>query len=217
MIDKKMILNHDLFIFQYIFVRKIYITFCYYNLLKITVIFITTKGEPMTDKNELKKLKDDLKEKDRSIEDLKKEIEERDQKIDDYYSGMQRIQADFENYKKRTEKDMGEYVKYANEGLILKIIDIYEDLERALKSDEKGENLKEGVELIYKNLKDVLEKQGLSEIPTEGKKFDPFQHEALMTENHEDYKNGVVTEELAKGYTLNDKIIKCAMVKVCKK
>lgn len=171
----------------------------------------------MTDKDELKTLKNDLKEKEESIEDLKKQIEEKDQKIDDYYSQIQRLQADFENYKKRTEKNMSEHIKYANEGLILKIIDIYEDLERALKSDEKGENVREGVELIYKNLKDLLKKQGLSEIPAEGEKFDPFKHEALMTENHEDYENGVVTEELAKGYTLNDKVIKYSMVKVCKK
>jgi molecular chaperone GrpE len=171
----------------------------------------------MTDKDELKTLKNDLKEKEESIEDLNKQVEEKDQKIADYYPSMQRLQADFENYKKRTEKDRNEYVKYAKEGLIIKIIDIYEDLERALKSDEKGENLKEGVELIYKNLKDLLEKEGLSEIPAEGEKFDPFKHEALMTENHEDYESGIVTEELAKGYTLNSKVIKCAMVKVCKK
>ncbi|MGZ7067749.1 MAG: nucleotide exchange factor GrpE, partial [Methanobacterium sp.] len=140
-----------------------------------------------------------------------------DQKIDDYYSNMQRLQADFENYKKRTEKNMNEYIKFANEDLILKIIDIYEDLERALQAGDEGENLKEGLELIYKNLKETLEKQGLSEIPAEGEKFDPFKHEALMTEKHEDYENGMVSEELAKGYTLNDKVIKCAMVKVCKK
>ncbi|MGZ7117073.1 MAG: nucleotide exchange factor GrpE [Methanobacterium sp.] len=170
----------------------------------------------MTVKNELKKLKNDLKEKETSIEDLKKEIEEKDQKIDDYYSNMQRLQADFENYKKRTEKNMSEYIKFANEDLILKIIDIYEDLERALE-EGNGENLKEGLELIYKNLKETLEKQGLSEIPAEGEKFDPFKHEALMTEKHEDYENGMVSEQLAKGYTLNDKVIKCAMVKVCKK
>ncbi|MGZ7117209.1 MAG: nucleotide exchange factor GrpE, partial [Methanobacterium sp.] len=115
----------------------------------------------MTDKNELKKLKNDLKEKEESIKDLEKEIEEKDQKIDDYYSNMQRLQADFENYKKRTEKNMNEYIKFANEDLILKIIDIYEDLERALQAGDEGENLKEGLELIYKNLKETLEKQGL--------------------------------------------------------
>jgi molecular chaperone GrpE len=171
----------------------------------------------MTDKDELKTLKNDLKEKEKSIEDLNKQIEEKDQKIDEYYSQMQRLQADFENYKKRTEKDRKEYVKYANEGLIIKIIDIYEDLERALESAEEGENLKSGVELIYKNLKDMLGKEGLAEIPTEGEKFDPFKHEALMTVKHKDYDSGTVTETLARGYTLNSKIIKCAMVKVCKK
>ena len=171
----------------------------------------------MTNEDKLKRLKKDLKEKEESIEDLKKQIEEKDQKIDDYHSSIQRLQADFENYKKRTEKNMSEYVKFANEELILKIIDIYEDLERALKTDEKGENLKEGVEIIYKNLNDMLKKQGLCEIPAEGEKFDPFKHEALMTENHEDYENGMITEELAKGYILNDKVIKYAMVKVCKK
>lgn len=171
----------------------------------------------MTDKDKLKMLKDDLKERDESIEDLKEQIEEKDQKIEDYFLQMQRLQADFENYKKRNEKDRIEYIKYANEGLILKIIEIYEDLERALESAEEGENLKSGVELIYKNLKDVLKKEGLVEIPAKGEKFDPFKHEALMTEKHDDYENNTVTEVLGKGYTLNDKIIKCAMVKVCKK
>jgi len=171
----------------------------------------------MTDEDKLKRLKKDLKEKEKSIEDLEKEIDEKNQKIDDYHSSIQRLQADFENYKKRTEKNMNEYMKYANEGLILQIIDIYEDLERALKSDEKGENLKEGVEIIYKNLKEVLKKHGLTKIPAKGEKFDPFKHEALMTEKHEDYENGMITEELAKGYLLNDKVIKYAMVKVCKK
>jgi len=171
----------------------------------------------MNDKDELKTLKNDLKEKESEIEDLNKQIEDKDQKIDDYYSQMQRLQADFENYKKRSEKDLTEYRKYANECLIIKLIDTYEDLERALKSSEEGENLKEGVELIYKNLKKVLEKEGLEEIPTTGEKFDPFKHEALMTEKHDEYGSGVVTEELAKGYSLKSKVIKCAMVKVCKK
>ncbi len=171
----------------------------------------------MTDKDELKKLNKDLEEKKELIEDLNKQIEEKDQKIDDYYSQMQRLQADFENYKKRTEKDRKEYIKYANEELILKLINSYEDLERALESAEKGENLKEGVELIFKNLNEVLKKEGLSEILTEGEKFDPFKHEALMTEKHDDYKNGEIIETLARGYTLNSKVIKCAMVKVCKK
>jgi len=100
--------------------------------------------------------------------------------------------------------------------LILKIIDTYEDLRRALKS-ENPEKLQEGVELIYKKLKDTLEGEGLEEIRAEGEKFDPYKHEALMVEDHQDFDDGTVIEELGKGYTLDSEVIKYSKVKVCKK
>ena len=191
----------------------------------------------MTGAQELKKLKKDLddhaskilkkdtqiKKKDQIIEekDLKikqKEqiIEEKEQKIEDYYSQLQRLQADFDNYKKRSEKDQKEFIRYANENLILKIIETYEDLGRALQSG-KSQDLQEGVEMIYKKLKTTLEGEGLHEICAEGEKFDPFKHEALMVEDHDDYENGTIIEELGKGYTLDSKVIKYSKVKVCKK
>ncbi len=184
----------------------------------------------MTDTPDLKKIKKKVKdlethisgknteidEMNQQMEEKDKTIEEQKEKIDDYYSQLQRMQADFENYKKRSEKDLGEYIRYANENLILKILDTYEDLGRALKS-EKSEDLQEGVELIYKKLKDTLEGEGLQEICAEGEKFDPFKHEALMVEDHQDYENGTVIEELGKGYTLDSKVIKYSKVKVCKK
>jgi len=184
----------------------------------------------MTSENKLNKLKKDLvkkeslieekdaelEQKKREIQDKIQEIEEKDQKIEDYYSHLQRLQADFENYKKRTEKEMNELSSHANEKLIIKIIEIYEDLERSLNT-ESNEEVKKGVEIMYKKLKNLLEKEGLSEIPTEGQKFDPFKHEAVMTEKHDDYDNGVIIEELSKGYTLKSKIIKFSKVKVCKK
>lgn len=191
----------------------------------------------MTGAQELKKLKKDLddlaskilkkdsqiKKKDQIIEekDLKikqKEqiIEEKEQKIEDYYSQIQRLQADFDNYKKRSEKDQKEFIRYANENLILKIIETYEDLGRALQSG-KSQDLQEGVEMIYKKLKTTLEGEGLHEICAEGEKFDPFKHEALMVEDHDDYENGTIIEELGKGYTLDSKVIKYSKVKVCKK
>lgn len=184
----------------------------------------------MTDEHELKKLKknlDDLKskirEKNSEIKEMAREMEENDQtieeqhqKIEEYYSQLQRLQADFENYKKRSEKDLSEYIRYANENLILKIIETYEDLGRALKS-EKSHDLQEGVEMIHKKLKDTLEGEGLQEICAEGEKFDPFKHEALMVEDNQDYENGMVVEELGKGYTLDSKVIKYSKVKVCKK
>lgn len=73
------------------------------------------------------------------------------------------------------------------------------------------------MEIIYQNLKKILEKEGLEEIPTKGEKFDPFKHEALLTEDHEDFKNGEIIKELCKGYKLNSKVIKYSKVQVCKK
>lgn len=184
----------------------------------------------MTNTPNLKKLKkkiEDLEvqisEKDTKIDEMNQQIEEKDktleeqkEKMDDYYSQLQRMQADFENYKKRSEKDLSEYIRYANENLILKILDTYEDLGRALNS-ENPDNLQEGMKLIYKKLKDTLEGEGLQEICAEGEKFDPFKHEALMVEDNQDYENGTVIEELGKGYTLDSKVIKYSKVKVCKK
>ena len=176
----------------------------------------------MTDKQELEKLKKDLnrleseiEKKDKEIKEKDDEIEKKDEKMEDYNDQLQRLQADFENYKKRSEKDMKEYVRYANELLILKVIDAYEDLGRALEADSK--DLKDGVEIIYKKLKDILKGEGLCEIKSEGEKFDPFKHEALMVEDNESYDDDVVIEELGRGYTLGPKVIKYSKVKVCKK
>ncbi|HHT18262.1 MAG: nucleotide exchange factor GrpE [Euryarchaeota archaeon] len=177
----------------------------------------------MSYKKEIKKLKDDLKkleseiqEKNDEIKEKEEKIIEKDQEIKNKEEQFLRLQADFENYKKRTEKELTDHIRYANEELIIKIIDTYEDLERALKSGESDE-LQEGVEIIYQNLKKILEKEGLEEIPTKGEKFDPFKHEALLTEDHEDFKNGEIIKELCKGYKLNSKVIKYSKVQVCKK
>ena len=192
----------------------------------------------MSGKNELKKIKEELKEKKslladkeneiqeigKEIDELKKllenkekEVEEKDKKIEDYISQLQRLQADFENYKKQTTKRQQDIVQYANEVLILKLLDVYQDFERAMENCKTVEDLQEGLEIIYNKLKEILEKEGLEEIPALGEKFDPFKHEALMTENHEDFENGMITDELSKGYKLKDKVIKYSKVKVCKK
>jgi len=177
----------------------------------------------MIDKKDVAQMKDDLKEleseiqkKDDEIKEKEEEIQAKDETITQYKEQLLRLQADFDNFKKRTEKELSEQIHYANEKLILKILDSYEDLERALKSG-KSDDLHEGVEMIYQNLKNILEGEGLEIIPAEGEKFDPFQHEALMAEAHDDFGNGQVIEELCKGYKLNSKVIKYSKVKVCKK
>lgn len=143
-------------------------------------------------------------------------IKQQEETIQQYKDKLQRIHADFENYKKRSEKERLEFVKYANEGLILKVLEAYEDLERALEVKE-DKNLREGVELIYKKMTKILEEEGVEPIETEHQKFDPYKHEALMTENNEEYENNEIIQDLQKGYTLNSKVIRYSKVKVCKK
>lgn len=165
---------------------------------------------------EIKKLKSQLDEKIKKIKEINQEIEEKNKIIEDKQSQLLRIQADFDNYKKRSERELKDYIKYANENLILKIVEVYEDLERALKEDESTD-LRDGVEMIFKKLKEILQEEGLKAIKCKGENFDPYKHEAIMVEDHDNYDDGVVIEELGKGYTLDSKVIKYAKVKVCKK
>ena len=152
-------------------------------------------------------------EQEKSVEEL---LEEKEQEIQQYKDKLQRIHADFENFKKRSIKEKKEFVKFANEGLILKVLEAYEDLERALEVKE-DKNLREGVELIYKKLTKILEDEGVEPIETKNQKFDPYKHEALMTEDNDDYENNEIIQDLQKGYTLNSKVIRYSKVKVCKK
>lgn len=162
-------------------------------------------------------LLEQLEAKDEEIAKLQEELKKQEDQTEEYISYSQRLQADFENFKRHNEKQNAEIIKYANEQLISNILDSYEDLERALNQSTNEKELREGVELIYSKIKDTLEKEGLKEIPTKGEKFDPFKHEALMAENNDDFENGYIIEELMKGYTLKDKVLKYSKVKVCKK
>jgi molecular chaperone GrpE len=175
------------------------------------------KSNSKVQEEELKETLEKLKEKEEKLANIEKNLEKKNDELSEYISHLQRLQADFENFKKQADKRNQDIVKFANENLIINILDSYEDLKRALKNSETEKELREGVELIYSKIKNTLEKEGLDEIPTEGKKFDPFQHEALMAENSEDHENGEIIEELMKGYTLKEKVIKYSKVKVCKK
>ena len=148
---------------------------------------------------------------------LNKSLEEKDEEIIELKSHIQRLQADFDNFRKQGEKQKQDLIRYANEGLIVKFLDIYEDMERALENSTNEEELREGLELIYSKMKNTLEKEGVEEIPAVGEKFDPFKHEALLTVDSPDHENNEIVDELMKGYTLKDKVIKYSKVRVCKK
>ena len=130
-----------------------------------------------------------------------------------------RLNAEFDNLRKRTIKEREEFVKYANEKLILELIDVFESLGRGIENARKTENkdkLIEGMELVYKQFKAVLEKNGLVPIRALGEKFDHERHEAMMQTPADDEEDTIL-EEFAKGYMLNGKVIRYSKVRVSKK
>ena len=130
-----------------------------------------------------------------------------------------RKMAEFDNYRKRTEREYLDRVKNANERLITEIIPVLDDLERSIehaKSDQDLTGMVEGSELIYKKLIGLLEKEGLKSLISIGEEFDPEKHDALLQTENAEYTSGTVINEHLKGYELNGKVIRHAQVIVAK-
>jgi molecular chaperone GrpE len=187
------------------------------------------KGVHMTDENKsetevteqdlqekYEELLKELAQKDEEVEKLKEDLEKQESETQEYISLSQRLQADFENFKKITDKQNKEIIKFANENIIKEFLDCYEDFGRALEVED-DKNLREGIELTYNKFKDILTKEGVEEIHAKGEKFDLNKHEALMVQESDDVENGYVIEELMKGYMYKDKVLKYSKVIVCKK
>lgn len=125
-----------------------------------------------------------------------------------------RLMADFQNYKKRVEKEKSDIYSYANEKLAVELLAVLDNFERALEHEGEDASFKEGMEMIFKQLYGVMEKAGLEEIAALGEEFDPNFHNAVMTEESGEYESGKVSGVMQKGYTLNGKVIRPSMVKV---
>ncbi|MBW2991370.1 nucleotide exchange factor GrpE [Candidatus Woesearchaeota archaeon] len=161
--------------------------------------------------------KEEVKEKSIEIEDKEKhKKEDKEAKIKELTETLQRVQAEFENYKKRCEKDMSNFAKCANQELMKKLLAFIDDFELALKNCRAKDDFYKGIELIYSHLIEALHSQGLKHIECVDKKFDPYYHEALLTEESDKEENTVL-EEMQKGYVLNDKVIRHSKVKVAKR
>lgn len=139
----------------------------------------------------------------------------------EYWERILRLQADFDNTRKRLEKERQDFVRFANEGLILELLNILDDLERTVElAQSEHQELPaflKGVEMILAHLYELLKERGVTPIEAEGKPFDPHFHEALMQMENKDVPEHTVIEELQKGYLLNDKVIRTSKVKVSKK
>lgn len=147
-------------------------------------------------------------------ETLEQALEEEKKKAEEYLSKWQRAQADFVNLKRRNEQERGEVFKIANAEFVNSILPVLDDLERALEHIEAPtieDSWVEGISLIERKLRASLESQGIREIKALGEKFDPNLHEAAM---HSRGKEGVVIQEIQKGYILHDRVIRPSMVVV---
>lgn len=172
------------------------------------------KDEKAPEQQEVKEAKKENKGQKKEIDELKARLEEEKENSAKMLDMAKRLQADFENYRKRTERESKEYRKYATKDLVSELINVADDLERALASVKEEDALSTGVRAVRGNLMKILEAQGLKEIPTEGK-FDPNMHEALMvSEGDED---DMVAEVYQKGYMMNGKVLRYAKVRVTKK
>jgi molecular chaperone GrpE len=145
-----------------------------------------------------------------------KELKEKSEKD---YDRFLRAQAECDNIIKRNKKEKEEWVKYSNETLIKELLPVIDNLERAVSHATDANSidaLREGIELTLKGLKDALAKSGLEEVKAMGKHFDPCLHHAVSTRENTEVEAGIVLDELQKGYTLNKRLIRPAMVVLSK-
>lgn len=147
-----------------------------------------------------------------------KEIAQENDKLSKEYLGhLERLQADFENFKKRQEKKQKEFIEFANEKLLNDLLSVVDNLERALDSTENEKNtkaIKEGIKNTLKGFYNILKKEGVMPMKSVGHRFDPYRHEAVMKTETDKHSEDIVTEEFQKGYYIKSKVLRPAMVKV---
>jgi molecular chaperone GrpE len=152
-----------------------------------------------------------------SAESLREALAAKTQEFDRLQDRLLRLHAEFENFKKRTAREKAEFLKFAHEGLILDVLPVLDNLERALRSAraEAGSSpLIEGIEMIVRLFRNVLDKAGVKAIEAIGQPFDPAVHQAVAQADADADGDPVVAEEVQKGYTIEGRVLRPAMVKV---
>ncbi|SER18220.1 molecular chaperone GrpE [Gracilibacillus ureilyticus] len=146
-------------------------------------------------------------------ETVNKLQEERDQLQD----RLLRVQAEYDNFRKRTRKEKEADLKYKSQVIVTELLPVLDNFERALQveiEDKQAKSVVEGLEMVYRQLKTVMENEGVTEIATDKEMFDPNLHQAVMQVEEEGYESNQIVETLQKGYQLKDRVIRPAMVKV---
>jgi molecular chaperone GrpE len=180
----------------------------------------SSEGTPMQDEQ---RSDDDVSEGPLSPDDelstLQSELEDIRIKADEYLDGWQRARAEFSNYKKRVQKEREETRTFITAEILAKYLDVVDDFKRALDdqpSDDEIGAWAEGIDMIYRKLKAILEAEGVEEISAEGEAFDPNFHEAITFEESDDHNEGEVLGVVQPGYQIGNRIIRPAKVRVAK-
>ncbi len=160
---------------------------------------------------------EELKNVEEELLEIMEIVQEKDKFSKEYLGRLERLQADFENYKKRQEKKKKEFIEFANEELLNDLLSVVDNLERALDSTKNEKNakaIKEGIKNTLKGFYNILKKEGVMPMKSVGHRFNPYRHEAVMKIETDKHSEDIVTEEFQKGYYIKSKVLRPAMVKV---
>ena len=153
-------------------------------------------------------------------QDLELQLEAEKKRSEDYLTRLKYLQGDFENLRKRCDRQIQQASQYSNECLIIQLLEVVDELELAVKTAQttsSAQTLVEGVQMTLKRLRKVLEQEGVTPIESTDKLFDPSRHNAIAAEERDDVENCVVTEEVRKGYMMKEKVMRPSIVKVAVK
>ena len=148
---------------------------------------------------------------------LEAELAQAKAKAEEHYDHLLRLQADFDNYRKRSQKEKTELIKYASERLVGELLPVLDNFDRAVsaaKANPDFTSFSQGVEMILRQMQTALSKEGLKAMDAVGQPFDPNLHEAVLKVDSEEHPENTVVEELQKGYYLKEKVLRPCMVKV---
>ncbi|MCR8845823.1 nucleotide exchange factor GrpE [Paenibacillus sp. SC116] len=148
--------------------------------------------------------------------DLQGAVEQAKAEAEENYQRMLRVQADYDNFRRRTLKEKEDLAKYASSKLVTDLVPILDNFERALSTNPSSDSdsFSKGVDMIFRQFQQVLEQEGVTAIKAVGEPFNPEYHQAIMQVESDEYEEGIVVEELQKGYMLKDRVVRPAMVKV---
>ena len=178
------------------------------------------QNEAVEEQNENAENQEAEKSAEETSDNCDDKVKKLEAELEEWKNSYTRKLAEFQNFTKRKENEVAEMRKYASEGIIVKLLDNIDNLERAVDASKESQNfdsLIEGVNMILNNLKNLLTEEGVEEIEAAGKEYDPYEHKAMITENKEELDDNVVVQVFQKGYKMKGKVVRPAMVTVNKK